>query len=535
MKKLISLYTIWVAIIGVFTPMVVTAQTKDYGRFNGSLESSVGFYFKDKKLSSGERQEDFGTNTFLNLGYEIGNFRIGLEYDLFEPPMIGFSHSLKGNKLMQGFVSYSNSNLEVCVGTFFEQFGSGLLFRAYEDRSLAINTSLMGCNVRFSPVSWLTIKGMVGVPKKFLEYAKTTVYGTDLEFFLHEALFRNSDATLVVGGSWILREDRNDIQDKIAPQVVHGYSGRLQLTKGGISFGGEYVTKSKQQMLHPLYGTIARRGEALLLNGGVDYAGFGFSASYRALRYMEFSMDDIFSTEFLTLNYLPSLTQQHKYSLMSLYPHKVEGAGEMGGQFDLFGEIPCGDNSPILFSLNGSMFHSLKEKDSKGEYYLLKKGDDLLFAEVGGELKRKWSRNLNTTLAVAWQQKDEFSRLGHGDMLMNTEIVVADILYKFNSKKSLRVELSHAWSDSKDDQAWGYGLVELGIAPRWMFYVSDMCNYKTDADPIHYYSMGGSFSWEKMRFAVAYGRNRAGYLCSGGVCHYVPEHNGLTMNLSVIF
>lgn len=535
MRKL-TFYILLGIVTGMWNPVTVYAQSKRIGRLNGSLESAAGFYFDDKKLSSGEKQEDFGTNTFVNLGYEIGRFRFGLEYDLFEPPMIGFSPSLKGNKLMQGFVSYADSHFEIRAGTFFEQLGSGLLFRAYEDRSLAVNTSLMGANVRWRPDGWVTVKGFVGVPKKILEYAKATVCGVDAEFALHECWSKESDATVMVGGTWVLRQDRNELlAHKIAPQTVRGYSGRLQLAKGAFSLGGEYVVKSKQQMQHPLYGRLSHKGEALLLNGGVDYTGFGLSLEYRALRYMEFHMDDVLSDEFLTLNYLPALTQQHKYALMALYPHKTEGVGESGGRFDLFGEIPCGGSTPISFSLNGSMFHGLKEKREEGEYYFLKQGGDLLFAEAGLELKRKWAHQFNTTLAMAWQQKEEFSRLGFGDMLMNTEIVVADMLCKFNRKTSLRVELSHAWSDSKDDQAWGYLLAEVGVAPHLMFYVSDMYNYKTASDKIHYYALGGSFTWKNLRVAAVYGRNRAGMQCSGGVCRYVPQHNGLTLNLSAVF
>lgn len=528
-------YLILLLVIGVLSPMTSFSQGEGRGHVFGSLETSFGFYFNDSKLSSGERMEAFGTNTFINLGYEVGRFRFGVEYDLFEPPLMGCSPLLEGSKLMQGFASYATPCLEIRLGTFFDQLGSGILFRAYEDRSLAINTSLMGGNVRWSPADWVVLKGFAGVPKKFLKYAKTTVCGADVELSLHECLFRESDATLLLGGSWVFRKDCNESKYQIAPQSVRGYSGRLQFAKGAFSLGGEYVVKSKQQMAHALYGILSQKGDALLLNGGVDYAGFGLSVEYRTLRYMEFNMDDLLIGECLTLNYLPSLTKQHKYALMALFPHKTEGVGETGGQFDLFGEIPCGAVEPIDFSVNGAVYHGLKAKDEKGNYYFFKPGAELQFAELGLELQRKWNKKLKTIMAFAWQRKEEFSRLGLGKMLMDMKIGVADVLYKFTKKTSLRVELSHAWSDSKDDQAWAYALAEVGFAPAWMFYLSDMYNYKTAGKQIHYYSIGGSYSWKMLRAAFAYGRNRAGMQCSGGVCRYVPEYSGLTLNLSAIF
>ena len=95
------------------------------------------------------------------------------------------------------------------------------------------------------------------------------------------------------------------------------------------------------------------------------------------------------------------------------------------------------------------------------------------------------------------------------------------------------MELQHVWSDSKDNQRWAMGLLELGLAPAWMVYVSDMCNYESYGDSLHYYRVGGSYSWRSLRASIDYGRNREGIQCAGGVCRYFPEHTGVTVMLSV--
>ena len=71
-------------------------------------------------------------------------------------------------------------------------------------------------------------------------------------------------------------------------------------------------------------------------------------------------------------------------------------------------------------------------------------------------------------------------------MRMDSEVLVADLLYKVTPKTSLRMELQHVWSDSKDNQRWAMGLLELGLAPAWMVYVSDMCNYESYGDSLHF-------------------------------------------------
>ena len=66
------------------------------GHFSGSLETNWGFYMKDDKLGVKKVEDKVATNTYLTLGYSFKAFRFGLEYDIYEPPMIGFSPEWEG-------------------------------------------------------------------------------------------------------------------------------------------------------------------------------------------------------------------------------------------------------------------------------------------------------------------------------------------------------------------------------------------------------------------------------------------------------
>lgn len=510
---------------------------KDWGNLNVSVESNMGVYVKDSKLRTPTPNKNFRTNTFVNLGYNIGNFRMGAQYDIFEPALLGFPTEFKGSKLMQGFASYISPKIEATLGSFYEQFGSGLLFRTYEDRALGINTALMGASLRFRPFDWLTVKTLAGLPRKYMRYVDSRVYGADAELFLGQLLPENSVNTLSVGGSWILRDDHSKLEyDHLtAPRVVRGFSGRGQLTKGAFTLGGEYTYKGSN-LIHD-GSSLSPKGQALLLNAGLDFDGFGISAQFRTIENISFGIDDLTDTESVFLNYVPSLTKLQKYALLSLYPHsslKNLIGGETGGQIDLFGRIPLSpeDRYPLSFNLNASYFKKLVATDVPGEYRFWDISGDLAFAEVGLELEKKWNKSLKTTVVMDWQKSSEFSRLGYGDMKMNTGILVADILYKITPKNSLRMELQHAWSDSKDDQRWVMGLLEWGLSPHWMFYVSDMYNYESAGTKVHYFSAGANFTWNSLRIGASFGRNREGLQCSGGVCRYVPEYTGFMINIS---
>lgn len=507
---------------------------RDWGKLSGSVESAWGIYMKDPTLGIDKLNQTYGTNTYVNLGYAIKGFRFGLQYDIFEKPMIGYDPLLEGNGLMGGFAAWSNSKWEVTLGTYVEQFGSGLILRAYDEREMGINTSLLGGNLHWRPASWLSTKFVVGKPRRYMGFADSWVYGADAELSLIELINPQSDALLMLGGSWVLRDDVTKNHPEMFPATINAFSGRLDFTKGVFSIGGEYVHKGKGRRYDPQFVTDVGTGQALLLNAGFDLPGFGMSAVWRSVENMAWQQDDI-SSPSVDLNYIPSLTKQHKYALCSLFPHKMLGyGGETGGQVDIFGEIPVGGHPrrPLRFAINASMY---KEMERTGSHYkFMGMGGDLSFAESSLELEKKWGPDWKTILVFAYQRQNEFSRFNFGTMQMNTEIVVADVLWQMTAKTSLRAEVQHAWSDSLDDQRWLMGLLELGIAPQWMVYVSDMCNYQSYGDNIHYFDVGVSYAYKFLRAGVSFGRYRAGEVCSGGICRYVPEHTGVNLKLSII-
>ncbi len=520
-------------------PVVAQQQNdkpkRDWGKLSGSVESSWGVYMKDKVLGIDEVEQSYGTNTYINLNYAIKGFRFGLQYDIYEKPMLGFDANLEGNGLRGGFAAWSNSRWDITLGTFYDQFGSGLIFRAYEEREMGINTSLAGANIHWQPTDWLSTKILAGMPRRFMTFADSWVYGVDVELALLQALVPSSDAALQIGGSWVLRDDRSDNRKTDAPAAVSAFSGRLDFTKGAFSLGGEWVSKGESMRLDPEAGIVdTGTGRALLLNAGLDLPGFGISATWRSIENMSWRQDDS-SDPSMNLNYIPALTKQHKYALCSLFPHEVHDfGGETGGQIDVFGEIPVGSNPrrPLRFAVNASMYRNMERNGDT--YRFMGFGGDLLFAEAGLELEKKWGPDWKTIVAGTWQRHPEASRYGFGTMEMNTQIVVGDVLWQMTPKTSLRVELQHAWSDSKDDQRWAMGLVELGFAPSWMVYISDMCNYKSYGDNIHYYDAGVSYARKFLRAQLSYGRHRAGETCSGGICRYVPEYTGFNIEVSII-
>jgi len=58
---------------------------------------------------------------------------------------------------------------------------------------------------------------------------------------------------------------------------------------------------------------------------------------------------------------------------------------------------------------------------------------------------------------------------------------------------------------------------------------------KKESEQIHYVNVGGAYRIGAYRVAVNYGRQRGGLVCVGGVCRFVPESSGFTLNFNTSF
>lgn len=150
--------------------------------------------------------------------------------------------------------------------------------------------------------------------------------------------------------------------------------------------------------------------------------------------------------------------------------------------------------------------------------------------DISADAEIHWGRKLKTTLLYSRQQWNPSHGYEAGDYVSN--IFVADAQYRFKDNFALRTELQYL--ASKDyEGSWVAGLLELSFAPRWNVFASEM--YNAGLTKKHYYNFGFSYSKGRSRLQLSYGRNRAGYVCSGGVCRYSPAYTGVNLLLTTSF
>ncbi|MFI3332337.1 MAG: DUF6029 family protein [Rikenellaceae bacterium] len=534
------------------------ASAQDYGHLNGSFESNTIYYIEDV-ASGATAPYAIGSNNYLKVDYTLGRFSAGIQAEYYPEVLQGFQEEFKGFAIPTKYVSWSDYNYSVTVGDYYEQFGSGLILRSWEDRQLGHNNSLGGARITFNTSNGiLSGKVLYGVPRDYLNsvgrgyefgqnifdsYSSTQVAGGDITVVLSRLLMPESMHYLYLEGSVVGRFepestslfDINNYSSLGLSQNLYSYSARLGYEYGGFSFKFEHVGKGEDlHFSHKSDEYELRSGNAQLAEFNFAARGFSASALFRRLDNMStlaYRVEDMSAGALPanTINYIPALSQQQSYMLASFNPYAGYADGEIGGQIDLFYNIPrgtaLGGKYGVKLHANSSMYYtpssSLSEEHSNAR---------LSYRDITLDIEKKWNRKLKTILFMTIQELSPT----HGEKIATEaqNVFVADVTYSFSNKFSLRGELQYLYSEelTKD---WMGALLEANFAPKWSIFASDMYNHGDSK--LHYYSVGAAYTYSMFRIAASYGRNREGMVCSGGVCRWQPAYTGGNLQVSILF
>ncbi len=525
-----------ITIAGLVCCTVSSAQT-GIGVFSASLESNNIAYFQDNGLGVAGPDDRFGANDYLKMDYNNGQFSAGIQIEAYLPALYGYEIGTLGNPrqfmLASKYVRWTNNNLTVHIGDIYDQLGNGLLLRSYEDRHLGFNNSIEGMSAVFSPSEWLSVKGLAGRPRLYSDYTSTWVRSASLSFSLDRLL--NWDAILLnLEGNFVNRHESLDNNPSVdfssmgvtSPEL-NMYSAALDFGWDALSLKAEYAMKGKdiaspsQQKAH--------RGAAIFTEAIFDYKSLSASATFRILDHMG-TMLSVASGVMGTggtgnsLNYLPSLTRHYTYMLANLNPYQVNVIGEAAFQGDLFYTLRRSRSQYMVLHGNFSNAYTIAPSQCDDS------SKRLMWMDISTDAEIHWNKNLKTTLLYSRQEWSPSHGFEEGTYVSN--IFVADGQYRFKDSFTLRAELQYLASKDYEGD-WAAALLELSFAPKWNVFASEM--YNIGLTHKHYYNVGVSYSKERSRLQLSYGRNRAGYLCSGGVCRYSPAYTGVNLLLTTSF
>ena len=551
MKKIISLF------VSIHFCFFAFSQESNIGVINGDFNLNLQSYQEDSKIGAEAQDEIVLNNAYLNLNYTRGNFATGIRYESYLNALADFDPEFKGNGIMYRYATYSIDNLEITAGNYYEQLGSGLIFRSYEEKGLGIDNAMDGVRLKYVPIDGLYLKTFIGKSRTYFTYSDGIFRGADAELNINEILNSELKTKFILGGSFVSRYQQRDNLIFQIPQNVSAYASRINLMHGKWSYFGEYAYKindpanvlSQSQMNYA-------NGTAFTQNITFSKRGFGISAEMHRTDNMTFKSDRDRDGKAYIINYIPTLSKPHTYSLLALYPCATQADGELGIQFDIFYKFKkgsrLGGKYGTKIAINYSQINALEGgpsflNDSRTHTPTFINFDEVLhYQDFNISVAKKINRKLNTNFIFANQtyNKDVLEGKPIGDYgILNSTILVSDISYKIKDGHTIRLELQTLMSSQIEDGKqpkegdWSMSLIEYTISPHWFLSIQDMYNYGNEDinKQLHYVNINAGFIKGANRFEIGYGKKREGIFCVGGVCKTVPSSNGFSLSVSSSF
>jgi hypothetical protein len=580
MKKIISFTFLFSAL---FSFAQNADSTKTKVKVYGSFERNGQWYTNDKNRGIHQDTVPLRANNYFNVNFNYKKFTFGTQIESYmNEALLNFNPKYKGTNFATYYANYKTKKLDITLGHYYVQFGSGLALRTWEDRSLGINNALRGAKVVYSPIDEISFTALYGKARSGFDVANGDVFGLNTDVNVSQLL--NLEAfDFKYGFSAVSRYEKLPVAVQNFSAFTNLFSNRFELAYKNYYVNTEYVFKSRDAIIKQnlLDTNFAKEGSALLVNFGYSKKGIGFDANLRRVENMQLlaqrNLDNYPTLSSTSLNYndkilnfVPSLTKQHHSNLANIYVYQaqfqvvmdestqVNKFGEIGGEFDFFYDFKkgsaLGGKYGTKINLNVSSWYNLKAKfryiNNAGENIQnyqaeLFNANEKYFSDYNIEITKKVSKNFKTAFTYINQYYNNKQIQGiFKEYVVNSHTIFSESTYQLSDTKSITFGLEHMWADN-DRKNWAAGTVEYNHNEHWSIFAMDMYNYgfdhktltisETDLFDIHFYNFGTAYKKGSTRVALNYGRQRGGLVCAGGVCRFVPPSTGLGLQITTSF
>ncbi len=541
-----------VFVVFILLSVDLFSQDTDKGQIHGNFQIDAQLYNQDTLIGADVPAEKMGLNSYANFTYTRDKFTAGIRYEGYFPAMNGFDKKNNGVGIPYKYASYTNQDLNITVGNFYEQFGNGLILRVYEDKTLDYDYALEGIKINYKLYNGVYVKAIYGKQRNYWSKSPGLVRGIDGEFSINEMFEKLTDkkTKLTLGGSFVSKYQKDNDPLYKLPENVGASAGRINIMRGKFSLSGEYAYKINDPS--GVNGKIYKPGDATLINATYSQKGLGIYLSAKRIDNMSFQSDRGATGKDLNINTLPDITKTHTFALEAMYPYAIQPNGEMGYQAEVIYKIKkktkLGGKYGTTIDINFSQISDIQKSalnDStpigqagtlgyNSNYFAF--GDDLFFQDLNVEIERKINKKFKTEFVYQnLIYNNHIFTNGDYHGIIYTNVAIANLTYKLKSRKAIRTEMQ--WMGTKQDKGdWAMFLVEYSI-PHWFFTAWDLYNYgnSDNTKRLHYYYGAIGYVNKTNRIQIGYGRQREGVVCAGGVCRYVPASNGLTISITSTF
>ena len=550
---------------------------QNYGKLQGNTQLNHQTFQED--LTIGALHHPAYTSGYTNLLYTNQKIIIGVRLEGYHNVMPGTGlEDFEGIGIANRFIQYKSNNIDVTMGNFYDEFGSGLIFKTYFDPNLGIDNSINGLRLKIKPISGVYITALTGKQRNtwkenesdslFFKWKRPgymydeednfhgLVSGINTDISLNEIIFQNWNSIINMGASFVTKHETDNDPIYNFPENVGAFNGRFNISKNNTSINIDYAHKINDPSSDN--NLIYQNGNGLIINANYSKKGFGVSVGAKRIQNMSFRSLRKGQFQNFNINYITPFTKQQSYSLATIYPYISQPNGEMGMQLDLYYTIPkkskIGGKYGTHISFNFSNVFDIDQtipEDNEGinqrgtlgyNSSPFKIGENKLFQEINIEISKKINKSIKINGAyINLMNNDKI--LESQILLENQEhekifanIFILETLLKLpkigKMRSSMNTQIQHLRTKQHLGN-WAMGLIEYKLS-KWFISIQDMYNYGSPDKP-HYYSISSGYNKGSHRISLTYGKQRKGLFCIGGVCRDVPASNGFTISLTSSF
>ena len=501
-----------------------------------------GYYLSNSYLDIGMRWDHNEDNQA-----HFQSLEVMTRAELTQWPLLGYDADFGGYGVSHLHVGATFDWGKVTIGDVYGQFGSGMVLRLYEDRALGVDNALRGGKIEVTPYKGIYFTALGGKQRRYWNcytdkawgwnYKQDAVLGANLDLGLQEWIpqLQETGANLSIGGSYVSKYQKADTILFIDPTAMQAYmynlpqwvgagSVRAQLQMKGWNALVEYAYKANDPSILNDYSY--KHGEALLMSLSYSQKGLAVLAQVKRSENMSFRSDRQANLIAGTINHMPPFAMQHTYMLTSLYPYSTD---LIANEWAFQGEVrytwkrgtAMGGKYGTTLKLNASHIRGTTDT-------WFGMTEEPYYTDVNIELNKKINKEWYIGAMAMYQTYNK--RIIGKNGIMRSGIGVVEAKYAMNKKVQMRAELQYLYSKQYEGQ-WVAALYELSLwrqlvlSGQWMYNIG----HAPDATNGHYYTVATTYTHGAHRVMAGYTKTRAGFNCSGGVCRYVPEQQGITL------
>lgn len=540
----------------LLSSLTFISYAQDKGVLSGNLQSNFNVFLEDSLIGATEKaspqygRQKSSAESWLFVNYDVKNWHFAARYDAFHNSnLLNPSSSYSGQGLGYWQIRTNVKDLEITAGSFYDQFGSGAIFRSFENRLIGIDYAMEGVRLKYKISDDFVIKAFSGKQKggqeNRFDVSPQIIKGINAE----KGFMGSNGSILNVGVSAVNRTLDNQTYENLETEVlglpeadrfffkanVYAVNGYVNGTFKDFGYNAEVNYKTEEAVRDNQNNLYSSDGS--LITGGISYSkrkigrnkkgGIGINVQYRRIEDFNLTVSPYANLAQLQgiVTYQPSMSRQASYRMLARYQAPAQFTGEQGVQAELIYSFDKKTNMTLNYSditdLNGERLFSEQ------------------FVQVEHKFNRQWKGKIGLQVV---QYNQEIYEAKPGADLVETISPFGEITYKINRKNSIRFESQMLITD-QDLGSFYHGILEWNSSPKYTIAVSNMINTNPVrivndqlADQVlHYPSVFVKYNVKTTSFTAAYIKQVEGVVCTGGICRLEPAFSGLRFTIASQF